>query len=335
MLTNSLKSQAKHNAEQTLTFRYLQPSDYPAWDGLVDLSPQGSVFCRSWWLEAIGNVRILACFSGDTIIAGIPLYFEKHFGLTACTMPKLTQTWGVVIQPLEGKAVTVAARETRILRAFAAQLSQYRVFFQAFHPTLSNWLPFFWSGFRQTTRFTYVIEDLTDLDKIWHGMSESARCQIRKAQKAGLTVVPCGIEEVYKSECLSYQRQGRTPPHSESLLKRLYYSATEHNSGACSAVVDGDGIVHSAWLMVWDTNRAYGLVGGGAAALKNSGANSMRVWNAIQLAAQRSRAFDFAGSVIESIECFNRHFGAKQVPYNLVVKAPPVVHCYLQYSGKL
>jgi GNAT acetyltransferase-like protein len=335
MLTKPVKAPSKLSAEDALTLRYLEPSEYPLWDALVDVSPQGSVFCRSWWFSAIGDVRVLACFSAKQIIAGIPLYFERRFSLPVCTMPKLTRTWGILMRPLEGKAVVAAARETKILRAFAVELSRYRFFFQAFHPSLSNWLPFYWSGFRQTTRFTYVLDDLTDMSRIWHGMSDSARGQIRRAQKAGLRVVPCGIEEVYRCECQSFLRQGKRPSESESFLRRIYDSAKENNSGACFAVVDREGTAYAARLLVWDRHRAYNLVCGADSELRNSGANSLGIWDAIQFVAERSRAFDFAGSVVEGIERFNRNFGATQVPYNFVIKAPVLLHSCLQFAGKL
>jgi len=250
-------------------------------------------------------------------------------------MPKLTLSWGVIMRPLEGKTVAAASRETKILRAFAVQLSRHTLFFQAFHSSLSNWLPFYWSGFRQTTRFTYVLDDLSDLSRVWQGMSESARGQVRKAERAGLTVVLCDIDEVYKCECQSFQRQGRRPSHSASLLRSIYDSAKENDSGSCFAVVDREGAVYAARLLVWDKNSAYNLVAGADSELRDSGANSLGVWSAIQFVAQRSRAFDFAGSVIESIARFNRNFGAKQVPYNYVMKAPTLVHCGLQLAGKL
>jgi hypothetical protein len=239
------------------------------------------------------------------------------------------------MRPLEGRQVAVASRETKILQAFAVELARHRLFFQAFHPGLANWLPFYWSGFRQTTRFTDVLEDLGDLTQVWRGMDESARRQIKKAEKAGLTVVPCCIDEVYRCECQSFQRQGRKPSHSESLLRTLYGSAKENDSGACFAVVDREGTVYSARLLVWDKNRAYNIVAGADTRLRGSGANSLGVWSAIQFVEPRSRSFDFAGSVIESITRFNRNFGAKQVPYNYVIKAPTLVHCGLQLVGKL
>jgi hypothetical protein len=318
-----------------VTLRYVEPSEYSLWDALVQASPQGSIFCRSWWLTAVGNVRVLAYFSGKDMIAGIPLYFEKHLGIPVCTMPKLTQTWGVVMRPLEGKRVTAAARETEILRAFATGLSRYKLFFQAFHPNLSNWLPFYWLGFRQTTRFTYVIDDLSDLGRIWNGISGSTHGKILKAQRAGLRVVPCGIEDVYRCESQSYLRRGRMPPHTESILRNIHDAAKENGCGTCYAVVDREARVHSAHFLVWDTNRMYSLVAGIDTKLRTSGANSLGIWHAIQFSAERSRTFDFAGSVMQNIERFNRNFGAKQVPYNYVIKAPSLVQWGLQLANKL
>jgi len=322
-------------SEEAFNLRFLEKDEYPLWDALVDVSPQGSVFCQSWWLEAVGNVRVLACFSGDEVVAGIPLWQEKRFGIPVCMMPKLTQTWGVVMRPFEGKPVTVAARETRLLRAFATRLAQHALFFQAFHPSLPNWLPFYWSGFRQTTRFTYVLDDLSDLSRIWREMSTSTRGQITKAEKAGYALVPCGIEEVYRCESLSYSRHGKVAPHSESFLRNIYQAAQEHKSGACFAVVDEQGEAHSAWLLVWDRQRTHGLAGGADDDARSSGAHSLGVWRAIEFASVRSQGFDFTGSVVEGIERFNRNFGAKQVAYNLIMKAPTLVQCGLQLAGKL
>lgn len=317
------------------TLRYLESSESSIWDALVQSSPQGSVFCRSWWLRAVGDARVLGYFVGNDLVAGIPVIFEKRFGMTICTMPRLTPTWGVVMQPLPGKTATVLAREMKILRAFASELSKFTPFFQAFHPNLLNWLPFHWDGFRQTTRFTYVIDDLSDLRRVWDGVSSSTHGQIYKAQKAGLEFVPCGIDEVYRCEFQSHVRHGAPPHHSESILRRIYESARQNGCGACFAVIDRERQVHSAWCLVWDGQRGYNLVGGVDDDLRKSGANSFGVWKAIEFLSQRTSVFDFAGSMIEGVEKFNRGFGAKQVPYNYIMKAPALLHCALQLAGKI
>src|SRR3954452_2768661 len=116
--------------------RYLDAAEISLWDALVEMSPQGSVFCCSWWLTVNArNTRILGYFEGERLVAGIPLTWETHSGLRVCGMPRYTGAWGVVIEPLSGKLVTRAAREMEILKLFAQHLATESVFFQSFHPT--------------------------------------------------------------------------------------------------------------------------------------------------------------------------------------------------------
>ena len=317
------------------TARHLEPAEYALWDELVQNSPQGSVFCHSSWLEAVGQFRILGYFEEGKLIAGIPLYFERRFGVRICTLPRLTPTLGIVIRELPGNANKLAARHQAIVRAIAKELSEYRLFFQAMHPSLTDWLPFYWEGFRQTTRYTYVIDDLTDLNKVWNEMNGNTRNHITKAEKAGIRVMPCGIDDVYKCEYESHLKRGTTPRHSQDVLRRIHDAAFQHSAGSCSAAYDRDGQVLAAFFLAWDNNRTYQLVGGNSTLGRNSSAGFAVIWQEIQSAAKRSRVYDFSGSMMEGVSRFNKGFGTKQVPCHFITKAPPSVYCALQLAGKL
>jgi hypothetical protein len=326
--TAQLDSQSKH------CLRYLTPEEYPLWDALVEVSLQGSVVCRSWWLSTLpGDVRILAHFAGSSLIAGIPLYFERRMGLTLCRMPRLVHTWGVIMAPLEGKQVTVLAREMEILSAFAKELSKQTFFIQSFHPTLLNWLPFYWNGFRQVTHFGYVFEDLTNLDKIWDQMDGNVRKNIRKAEKNRLTVVPCDSDLVAATAEKTFKHQRRSFPYSKEYLSRLYRAAKQHGAGECFAAVDKEGKTHAATFIAWDRKRAYNLATGTDPELRASGADSFLLWYLIKFAADRTGAFDFAGSVVQGIEKFERGFGARLVPYNRILKLPRPLQAYCALMG--
>ena len=65
---------------------------------------------------------------------------------------------------------------------------------------------------------------------------------------------------------------------------------------------------------------AYYLQGGNHPDLRNSGAASLVMWEAIQFASTVTQQFNFAGSMIPSIERFFRGFGATQVPYFSIYK---------------
>lgn len=315
--------------------RYLESSEYSKWDDLVQNSPESSVFCRSWWLNAVGEFRILGYFEHDELIAGIPLHFEHRLGHRICTMPRLTPTLGVVMPALSGNANKVAARRTLILGEIAKKLFEYPLVFHAMHPSLGDWLPFYWAGFRQTTRYSYVIDDLTDLRRVWSEMNSNTRKQIAKAETAGIQMVPCGIDDVYNCEYESHVRRGTTPRHTQDILRRIYDAAFQHSSGACSAAIDENGQVLSAYFRVWDSNRTYGLVGGNSHAGRESSAGFALQWHEIQFAAERSRIYDFSGSMMAGVACFNKGFGARPVPYHFIIKAPPPIYCGLQIAGKL
>ncbi len=316
--------------------RELLPDEYPMWDRLVENSPQCSVFCRTWWLKSVcKEIRILGCFNNGHLEAGIPLHFEKRYGLTFCCMPRLTQTLGVVMEPMSGKQASIATREKELLAAIAAELSKRHTFFQAFHPSLQNWLPFYWCGFTQTTRATYVLENLKNARKLWGGIAHSVRAEIIKAKRRGITIVPCSIDTLLQLETKTFDRQQKRLPHSPDLLRRLYRAAKERNAGECFAAVDKSARPNAAGFIVWDEKRTYYLVSGGDARLRTSGATSLLAWHLIQFASEHSEIFDFEGSMLQGVERFFRRFGARQVPYNCIMKFPLCLYTWLHATHKL
>jgi len=316
--------------------RFFTEDEFPAWDRLVDASPQGSLFCNSWWLKAAADdIRVLGYFEHGRLVAGIPLFFKKRLGMPICTMPPLTYTWGVVIENIEGKPIHQKTRQAEILDRFARHLAHQLYFVQRFHPSVSNWLPFQWQGFRQVSRVTYVIDQLYDLDLVWVGMRENLRREIRKAQKRGMTVVPCKSEVVAENLSKTYARQALSPPREEiDLLSRVFHAARQNAAGECFCAQDVEGRVHAAAMLVWDRKRAYYLAGGADPALRTSGASSLLMWHMIQFAAAHSAIFDFEGSQIPAIERFFRAFGASQVWYQEISRMPRCLRAAFLILGK-
>jgi hypothetical protein len=315
--------------------RYLAASEYPAWDQLVEASPQGSVFTTSWWLSAVGGtVRVLGYFKNGRLIAGIPLYFEKRLGMNLCSMPKLTQTLGPVLPPSENGNGHKGADEKPILCALATALSKRSIFFQAFHPSVQNWSPFYWHGFSQTSRATYII-NLAAPDKLWHEMPRSGRQAIRYADQNGLQIIPCTPDEVWKAEQNSFAAQKLEVPHTIDYLRGLYRAAKERGMGECFAAVDHEQRVRSGAFMVWNRKRAYAIAMGVNSAPSARGAGAMIEWHMIQYAAARAPIFDFTGTMLEGVDQFFRSFGATQVQYSWIMKFPTVLKMYLAARNKI
>ena len=48
---------------------------------------------------------------------------------------------------------------------------------------LRNWLPFYWKGFKQTTRYTYQIKQPIHLDETFANFKSNTRNEVNKAKK--------------------------------------------------------------------------------------------------------------------------------------------------------
>ena len=99
--------------------------------------------------------------------------------------------------------------------------------------------------------------------------------------------------------------------------------------------MDKEGKAHAATFIAWDRKRAYNLASGSDPELRASGAESFLLWHLLKFAADRTEAFDFAGSVVQSIEKFERGFGARLVPYNRILKLPRPLQAYCALMGIL
>lgn len=306
--------------------RLLQDEEIPLWDKLVEGSPQGNVFCYSWWLKTVaGEAKVLGYFNDGHLEAGIPLLIKKRGLWTTCLMPQLTQTWGVVMAPMPGKEVTVASRQIGICKALAKRLRRYPVFMQSFSPKYQHWLPFHWHGYKQKSGLTYVLDELEDADRLLADMHQNTRNLIKKAQKLQIQIGECGIDVLLDMTRRSFERQGEQMHYPENLLRAIHEQSVAREAGACFAARDREGKVHGAALLVWDRHRAYYLAGGGDPKLRSSGASSLLLWHLIRFAAQRSEVFDFEGSMVPGIEHSFRSFGAKQENYHFIYRLPLLV----------
>jgi hypothetical protein len=279
-----------------------------------------AIFRQPWWLDAVapGRWDEVVVTKGDEVAARLPYVVKKRYGLTTLTMPPLTQFLGPWLRPGEGKTATRLASEKDLMEELIEGLPRFDHFCQNFQHSVTNWLPFYWKGFTQTTRYTYRLEDLTDLDAIWSGFAENVRRAVRKAEKALSVRTDPGLGEFLRLNALTFSRQGEEVPYSAELVGRLDSACAEREARKMIFAQDEGNRLHAAIYIVWDSEAAYNLMLGSDPELRGSGASSMLMWEAIKFASKVTKAFDFEGSMIESIERSFRSFGATQTPYSQV-----------------
>jgi GNAT acetyltransferase-like protein len=284
-----------------------------------------SIFEQPWWLDCVapGAWSDVVIRRGGEVVGRLPYAHRSRFGLETIVRPPYTQTLGPWLATGEGKYARRLENENRLLGELIQGLPPFDIFRQSFSTSLTNWLPFYWTGFQATVRYTYRIEDLSDLDRVQSDFQEHVRRSIRKAQRTVELVPDCPLDELLRLNAQTYARRGRATPHSDALVRRLDAACAARGAGRILGAVDARGRMHATLFVVWDDRTMYALINGRDAELQTSGANSLLYWEAIRLAARVSRVFDFEGSMVEPIARFFRAFGGRQTPYLLVTKAHP------------
>lgn len=300
--------------------------DKAAYRALCEDDTSLPLFLQAWWLDATcgdngWNVALVR--NGGGIQAALPYQIKRVRGFTVVSQPALTQFLGPWLSRSEAKKANDYGRQKDLMSALIAALPSYDHYVQNWSPGITNWLPFYWNGFSQSTNYTYILRDLGDEALLWTQLRDNIRKEIRKAQsRFSITVAEGDLETFQRLNTMTFARQGKTPPYSNAYLERLDAACASRGRRRILIARDKDGGVHAGAYIVWDTNSAYYLIGGSDPALRNSGAMSLCLWEAIRFAAGVTKAFDFEGSMIEPIERFFRAFGAEQTPYFRVTRTP-------------
>lgn len=298
------------------------------------------IFSRDWWLDATAgkeNWDVALAEKDGQIVASLPYMVRRKYGVVLLTQPKLTQTLGPWIKSNAIKYAKKLAQEKDLMEELINQLPKYHYYSQNWNHTLTNWLPFYWQGFEQTTRYTYRLPSLYDIDVIWKGFRENIRGDIRKARnRFNLTVrTDLSIDDFFLIHVKTFERQKMDLPYTKSFIEKLDKACADNSARAIFIAEDEQGRYHAGVYIVWDEQNAYYLMGGGDPELRTSGATSLCMWEAIQFAATVTKGFDFEGSMIEPVERFFRAFGAIQTPYFAVSRASSRVFRTVQYIRSL
>ena len=258
---------------------------------------------------------------GDQLVARLPYSFESgKFGEKKVAMPLFSMSLGPWIRKTEAKYAKLLSAEKELYTALIEQLPKGYSFEQNFHHSVTNWLPFYWKGYRQTTAYTYILKGLKNQETIWSELQENIRRAVRKAEKTLQVRTDLGVDRFIELNRQTFARQGLEPYYSDEAVARIAEGCRKAGRGELYFAVDEKGVPHSALFVVWDSRSTYYLAGGSDPAFRSSGGMSLLMWHAIREATSHSQEFNFHGSMLEPVERFFRAFGAEQVPYLRISK---------------
>lgn len=282
------------------------------------------IFSRDWWLDATAgedNWDVVLVEKGGEIVASMPYMVTKRYIFTYLCQPILTQKLGPWIKyPPGQKYSRKLGYENEILKKLIETLPKADLFSARFDYSITNWLPFYWEGFEETTLYTYVIEDLSNMEKIFQEVSSDMRTKVRKAAKIVLVKECFDMELIYSINKMTFDRQNKEMPYTLDTFKRIINACAAHNAVKMFLAEDANGNRHGVSVMVYDENSAYYLIGGGNPQYRSSAAQDLLIWHMIKEASKFTKKFDFEGTMLPMVNKTFRSFATVQKPYYSVKK---------------
>lgn len=308
-------------------------NDRTRWDAFVSSSPQGNVFCRSAFLDALGiDYDTWLLQEGGRALVGAVLLKDKQGGVLAAPYP-FSMYHGVLLdeglvsaQPhhryKEGLEITASLLEE--LERHYSRLSF------CLHPGFDDLRAFSWFHYHRRElgmfniglNYTGIIDLRTPNFEAYLATIRSCkRREYRLALKNGLTAETsndlAALENLYR---MTFERQGATKSSEElRLVHAIAQAAIAQGFGELLLVRLPDGEVASATLFLHDEHTGYYLIGANHPDYRNAYSGVFAfVESSRRCHARGLKQIDVCGINSPNRGDFKTSFNAVPIPYFVV-----------------
>lgn len=305
-------------------------TDLSSWDSFVASSPQGSIFCRSAFLQALqaeydlwfvlknGHPQVGAVIlRHDDEVLPAPYPFTMYQGLL------LSQA--ISAQPAHRRSKSLP----EVFEFMLAELSSHyhRLSF-CLHYGLTDLRGLRWfhyheahlGQFKMDLYYTGLADlaVLPDFEAYLGTIRESRRYDYRKALEEGLTVeVSQDIGTLDRLHQLGFERQGLDRGEEAGrLLRAISGAALAHDFGELLLCRDADGQAASATLFLYDEQCGYYMFGANDPAHRSSNSGTYLFLENVRRCQERGLKWvDVCGINSPNRGDFKTSFNAAPVPY--------------------
>ncbi len=280
------------------------------------------IFQTPKWLDAVAgedNWDVVLTFNGTLLSGAFPFVTNSKLGLKQITLPFLTPYLGpIVIYPVDLKLDNQLSFKRKVISSLVSQLPKTDRFITQTDFEFDYWLPFYWNGCQQTTRYTYLIDTSQEEKAILNGFKPNIKKHIRKSEEL------FEVKEASSIDALFYLHQADLNTKGIELLfsKEEFEKLDAAISGQRKIIhaYDKVGEVVCAFYIVFDHQYAHYLIGAVKDDFRNSGVMSLLMWESIKEAKKRNLTFNFEGSMNKNIERFFASFGGQLTPFMKISK---------------
>ncbi len=285
------------------------------------------LFMQAWWMDAVCmNKEWDVCLSEreGKIVGVLPYLCVKKFFYRCVIQPHLTQFNGVnLFFPKDADFKKRLVFEKEVTSDLIEQIEKRNIhyFNQNFHYSVQNREVFVSKRFKEKIRHTYVIEDISKTKKVFDSFSYAKKKHINKSFDKLDIKYNLSSDVFYDFHATALKKKGEKIVYSKELFEKIYYASIEREQGQLIAVYDKQNNLHAALFVIWDKQSAYYLISAINHDYKSSGASTLMVWEAIKFLSDKTKVFDFEGSMIPNVAKSFKEFGGVKKSYANISKS--------------
>lgn len=273
------------------------------WDQCVERSPEGEVFCYSWYLDA-------CCPDWMALVDGMyetvfPFAMRTKIGINYLYQPYFVRHFAVI-----SRTNTTAEQRLSMLGALPDAIMYYDFCLGRHHHEAAE-------GFRTDERIYQALSLSQAYDDIHGRYSENLKRNIRKATKRRLTLIrdniPARVAEGFRRH--QGEKLEKFSTEDFDRLNRLMHTAQENCETWCLGIKDDRGKEHAGAFFLRTGDTVLYLKGFTSPEGKESGAMHFLFDHLIQELAGSDLTLDFGGSSVKSVARFNHQFGSSDHVY--------------------
>ncbi|SMF75529.1 Acetyltransferase (GNAT) domain-containing protein [Pseudobacteriovorax antillogorgiicola] len=300
------------------------------WDRLVDNSPNGSIFCKSFYLRSLSTkVGTYYCFKNREIY-GLVVVPESDCAKTSKDNEFLIYSGILFRKPSPNQNQSQIYSERLEVAAFvASELDRrYLKVILRLHPSVDDLRAFLWHNYECGRQYKLDLRYTTYLDisklrdegelSFQSNFSSSRRQEIRKFNRSNLTLDMTPSLDIFSSLFKkTFARQGvDIDPRSISEMVAIVTSLLEMGSCKVFNIYDERENIVSSAIFGLDSKMAYYLYGASDPEFRSTSCGTAVIWSAIKYFSEMGlNTIDLEGVNSPRRGWFKLSFGGVLRPY--------------------
>ncbi len=285
------------------------------------------LFMQAWWLDAASkeNWDVIFAKINEEITGFFVFSFQKKLGKKIITNHPLTQYAGpYIFYPTNLNQSEKHSFENKVYTSLIEQLNDKNFDFIEIncHHSFKNHQQFYWNKYKQTTKYTYILKDISDREILLKDMSHSQRGKrIKKGNKDYHFSLELSAEDFYDFYNKNLSNQEKTIFYSKEYFLNLYYSAKSRNQGQIISIYNKENDLLATLWTIWDSECAYNMIMTSDKKKKCSEGTTLLIWETLDFLKDKTKNYDFEGSMIKGVALRNQSYGATPIPYHSISKS--------------